>query len=241
MPRCTLTHQSQHLGGGRVGVGDDLVDLITSLVRVGDFRPRPRQIAIAAEPCDSEVRRLDPAGHREVQTDDRLADPSDRPEKITGLDGKTYPATPKQDNHEAETEVGAGEELPRYDFEDDFDDEFDEEDDSPTRRFKGSCSIYNYLEQVAAIGLASDNGIDIDLATPLTGDDPPADLRGIPIWKNLTDAEVARKLADQLRAALPRIEDHLRGEAALPEEQLNRISELLRTSHQAGGNGSDAA
>jgi len=38
-----------------------------------------------------------PTEDREVQTDDRLADPSDRPEKITGLDGKTYPATPKQD------------------------------------------------------------------------------------------------------------------------------------------------
>ena len=59
--------------------------------------------------------------------------------------------------------------------------------------------------------MASDNGVDIDLVTPLTADDLPADLRGLgKWWDNHTAAEVARELADRLRAALPRIEELLR-------------------------------
>jgi transposase len=100
-------------------------------------------------------------------------------ETVIGRDGKTSPATPKQDMHEAEYEVEADEELPRCDVDDDFDDDVEEDDDSPaTHRFGASWSICNYVEQVAAIGLATDNGVDIDLVTPLTADDLPADLGG---------------------------------------------------------------
>jgi hypothetical protein len=124
--------------------------------------------------------------------------------------GKAHPATAKQDPHEAESEVGADEELPPYDL-DDFIDDIDEDDDSPaTQRFGSSRSVYNYVEQVAAIGVASDNGVDIDLVTPLTADDLPADLRGLgKWWNNDSAAEFGRELADQLRAALPRIEELL--------------------------------
>jgi hypothetical protein len=126
------------------------------------------------------------------------------PETVIGLDGRTHPATPKQDPHEAETEVVADEELPPYDL-DDFNDDVDEDDDSPAAYRFTSCSVFDYVEQVAAIGLPSDNGVDIDLVTPLTADDLPADLGGIGTWENCGDAEVARELADRLRAALPRI------------------------------------
>ena len=79
-----------------------------------------------------------PTDDREGQTDDRPGESSDQPETITGRDGKTSPATQKQDPHEAETEVVAGEELPPYDLDDFNDDDVDEDDDSPaTQRFGG--------------------------------------------------------------------------------------------------------
>ena len=121
-----------------------------------------------------------------------------------GRDGKTYPATPKQDVDQAESEVEAGEELPRCEFDPDFGDDVNEVADSPSaRRFRGR-SVSDYVQQVAALGRASDNGSHIVLTSPLSADDLPDDLGGT---SNLTDAEVARGLADRLRDARPRIDE----------------------------------
>jgi hypothetical protein len=189
------------LGTARLRIPrEERPEMVTSLREAG---LSIRAIA-SATGIDKNTVQADLAQASEIHTPDAPVDEDALAEEliaadanpIIGTDGKSYP--PKWPP------------ALRPGLVDDDDEEYEEEGDFITGRFADWGDVYGYVDDVKAIGLRRDDVGELayedpDLATSLTADDLPTD--DLPARGSETWFYKPREYADELRAALPRIQE----------------------------------